>query len=168
VIPDAAPAPASQARSDRLWIWAALTLQLLGYVVDAIWHGLVNPGVEPTTAREMARHLLTVHAPLYLGAACVLLAILRAVAHRARRSGVPAAPHVAGGGVLIVALGGALLSAGAEAWHAYAHLHLDTHAAPIAGGLSLVGYLVAVGATIIEGRRARRRGSDSLSRRRAA
>ena len=99
------PAPATQARSDRLWIWAALTLQLLGYAVDVVWHGLVNPGVEPTTVSEMARHLLTVHALLYLGAACVLLAILRAVAHRARRSGVPVAPHAAGAGALVVALG---------------------------------------------------------------
>lgn len=168
MIPDTAPAPASQARSDRLWIWAALALQLLGYLVDVVWHGLVNPGVEPTTVREMARHLVTVHAALYLGAAGVLLAILRAVAHRAKHSGVPAAPHATAGGALAVALGGALLSAGAEAWHAYAHLHLNTHEAPIAGGLSLVGYLVAVVATIVEGRRARYRGSESLSHRRAA
>ena len=168
MIPDTVPARATQARSDRLWIWAALTLQLLGYAVDVVWHGLVNPGVEPTTVSEMARHLLTVHALLYLGAACVLLAILRAVAHRARRSGVPVAPHAAGAGALVVALGGALLSAGAEAWHEYAHLQLDTHKAPIAGGLSLVGYLVAVGAAIVEGRRAGRRGSETLSRRRAA
>jgi hypothetical protein len=168
VIPDAAPAPASQARSDRLWIWAALALQFLGYVIDVVWHGLVHPGAEPTTVREMARHLLTVHAPLYLGAACVLLAVLRAVVHRARHPAMSATPHAATVGPLAVALTGALLSAGSEAWHAYAHLHLNTHDAPIAGVLSVVGYLVAVGATIVGGRRARRRGSDSLTQQRAA
>ena len=46
-----------QGRSARTWIWASLILQFLGYVLDATWHGLLNPGVEPQTPSEMARHL---------------------------------------------------------------------------------------------------------------
>jgi hypothetical protein len=168
MIPEAAPAPASQARWDRLWIWTALGLQLVGYVVDAAWHGLASPGAEPATRRDMIAHLTTVHALLYIGAVFVLFTILRALAHRASRSSMPATPYALAAGPLVAALAGAVLSVGAEAWHAYSHLRLDTHSAPVAGVLSLVGYLVAVGATIVVGARARRRESDSLTRRRAA
>ena len=49
-----------QDQSARTWIWASLILQFLGYVLDAVWHGLLNPGVEPQTGSEMARHLSTV------------------------------------------------------------------------------------------------------------
>ena len=168
MIPDAALTPASQARSDRLWIWTGLGVQLVGYVVDAAWHGLVSPGAEPTTTRDVMRHLMTVHAPLYIGAVFVLFAILRALAHRMNRSSLPATPYALAAGPLVAALAGAALSVGAEAWHAYSHLHLDTHSAPVAGVLSLVGYLVALGATIVVGARARRRESDSFTRRRAA
>jgi len=61
-------------RSARTWIWASLILQFFGYVFDAVWHGLLSPGVEPTTVGEMVRHLGTVHLPLYIGAASVLVA----------------------------------------------------------------------------------------------
>ena len=124
-------------RSPRTWIWASIILQAVGYAIDVVWHGLLNPGVEPATVRDMARHLGTVHLPLYIGAASVLvstgLALLRQVRH---------SKH--GGGALLLALVGAVLSAGAEAWHAYSHLHLDTHHAPVAGTLSAVGFLVVV------------------------
>jgi hypothetical protein len=43
--------------------------QLGDYAVDVAWHGLLYPGVEPTTVSEMARHLATVHLSLRLGAA---------------------------------------------------------------------------------------------------
>jgi hypothetical protein len=168
MIPERAPAPASQARSDRLWIWAALGLQLVGYIVDFVWHGLATPDAEPATRRDMIRHLISVHAPLYVGAAAVLIAMLRAMAHRARRSAAPERPHALALGALTVALAGAVLSVGAEAWHAWSHLHLDTEHAPVAGVLSLVGYLVATIATIVGGQRARRRRSDSVSGRQAA
>jgi hypothetical protein len=168
VIPDTAATPASQARSDRLWIWTALGLQLVGYLVDFAWHILAQPDAEPATRRDMMRHLITVHAPLYLGAACVLITTVRAVVHRASRAATPYTPHALAVGPLAVALAGAVLSAGAEAGHAWSHLHLDTHHAPLAGVLSLVGYLVATVATIVGGQRARRPGSDSVRRRRAA
>jgi len=59
-------------RSVRPWVWASLILQFLGYLFDAVWHGLLSPGVEPQTMGEMARHLATVHLPLYIGAASVM------------------------------------------------------------------------------------------------
>ena len=37
------------ARTVCAWTWAALTLQLGGLAFDALWHGLLRPGVEPTT-----------------------------------------------------------------------------------------------------------------------
>jgi len=168
MIPESAPTPASQARSDRLWIWAAIGLQLVGYFVDFAWHGLAAPDAEPATRRDMVRHLISVHAPLYVGAACVLIMILRAMAHRARRSVTPERPHALALGSLSVALAGAVLSVGAEVWHAWSHLHLDTEHAPVAGVLSLVGYLLATIATIVGGQRARRRRSDSFSGQQAA
>src|SRR5438034_1041476 len=36
-------------RTARGWIWAALALQALGLAFDGVWHGLISPGVEPTT-----------------------------------------------------------------------------------------------------------------------
>ena len=168
MIPDTAATPASQARSDRLGIWAALGLQLVGYFVDVAWHGLVPLDAEPATRRDMMIHLITVHAMLYIGAACVLIMIARAMVHRASRSAILDAPYALAVGPLAVALAGAVVSAGAEAWHASSHLHLDIKHASVAGVLSLVGYLVATGATIVGGWRARRQGSGPVSRRHAA
>jgi len=65
-----------QGRSARTWVWASLLLQGVGYLYDAVWHGLLNPGLESTTREAMARHLATVHLPLYIGAASVLLSTL--------------------------------------------------------------------------------------------
>jgi hypothetical protein len=126
-------------QSTRAWIWASLALQFAGYVVDVIWHGLLQPGVEPTTVEEMARHLGTVHLPLYIGAVSVLVSTARAFL----RSHGPA---------VSIAFAGTVLSAGAEAWHAYSHLRLDTHTAPFAGILSVIGFLVAVVAMSLSGR----------------
>src|SRR5437867_12007471 len=84
----------------------------------------------------MVRHLGTVHLPLYIGAASVLVSTSRALLRQARRSAI--------GNAMTVAFAGAVLSAAAEAWHAYSHLRLDTHSAPIAGILSVIGFLVVV------------------------
>jgi predicted membrane protein len=135
-------------RSARRWVWASLILQALGYGFDAVWHGLLHPGVEPTTVGAMVRHLGTVHLPLYIGAVSVLVSTSRALLRQSRR----AAPSLA----LPIAVAGAMLSTAAEAWHAYAHLHLDTHSAPIAGVLSVIGFLVVIIAMALS-REARRR-----------
>ncbi len=138
--------------SARMWIWIALVVQFLGYVFDVIWHGVVSPGVEPTTARAMAWHLATVHLPLYIGAAAVVASTLTALV---RRKG--------GGIALRIACLGAVVSAAAEGWHAASHLRLDTHSAPVAGVLSFVGFLtvvVAMSASIWTERRRARATSD--------
>ena len=136
-------------RSLRTWIWASVILQALGYVFDAVWHGLLNPGIEPQTVGPMARHLSTVHLPLYIGAASVLAWTSTALVRTSRRSPV--------GIALPIAAAGAALSAAAEAWHAYSHLRLDPHSAPVAGTLSFIGFLVVVIAMSLSGRARRRR-----------
>ena len=120
----------------REWVWLSLALQLLGYVIDVLWHGWIRAGVEPSTVGQMARHLATVHLVLYAGAAAVVVSLAVLVAQERSRS----RPGVA----LPIALAGAVLSASAEAWHAYSHLRMDTAHAPIAGSLSFIGFVTAV------------------------
>ena len=136
-------------RSARAWIWAALILQGLGYLVDVVWHGLLHPGTEPSTAGEMVRHLGTVHLPLYIGAVSVAISTSWALSSEIKQS----RPGIA----LPIAVGGAVVSAGAEAWHAYSHLRLDTHSAPLAGTLSVLGFLVVVVAMSLSAAARRRR-----------
>jgi cytochrome bd-type quinol oxidase subunit 2 len=135
-------------QSARTWISVSLIVQGLGYVFDAVWHGLLNPGFEPTTAAEMMRHLLTVHLPLYIGAASLLASTSVALLPHLRRA------HA--GRALPVAFAGAVVSAGAEAWHAVSHLRLDAHSGPIAGMLSFLGFLVVLVALSLSNRRRRR------------
>jgi hypothetical protein len=143
-----APSSTLGVPSTRSWTWAAIIVQGLGYLFDVLWHGVLSPGREPSTVAEMVRHLATVHLPLYVGALLVLATTAWAVARHVR-TGMPGrAPYVA--------LAGAAVSAGAEAWHATEHLQLDTHTAPIAGILSGVGYLVVVGAMLRSGRPGKR------------
>src|SRR5262245_14779522 len=94
-------------------------------------------GVEPSTFGEMARHLATVHLPLRVGCACVLVATSVALIQRPRES------H--GGSLVAMACAGAALSAAPEAWHAHTLISsLDTHHAPIAGILSVIGCVFVV------------------------
>jgi hypothetical protein len=120
----------------RTWVRASLTVQFLGYVFDAVWHGLLNPGFEPQTTDQMVRHLSTVHLPLYLGAASVLASTCAALVRQVRRSEA--------GIALPIAFVGSVVSAAAEAWHAASHLRLDTHGGPVAGTVSFIGFLVVV------------------------
>lgn len=140
--------------SIRIWVWISLLVQGLGYAFDVLWHGVLRPGAEPATYEAMLRHLLTVHLPLYVGAASLLVSTATLVVRR--------------GDAVPVALAGALLSAGAEAWHASSHLQLDTHAGPIAGTLSFVGFLIALGAMVVSRRRRRRDAVDASRDRHAA
>jgi hypothetical protein len=147
-------------RSLRAWIWASIVLQGLGYVWDGVWHGVLNPGVDPTTVAEMVRHLSTVHLPLYVGAASLLAATAAALLHARERRMARRA--------LRVAFAGAVVSVGAELWHASSHLNLDTHSGPVAGTLSFVGFLVAAGAMAAWSWRRRGRASNARRDRRAA
>lgn len=123
-------------QAGQRWLWVFLSLQFLGYVFDAIWHGMLSGGVEPETARQMFRHLSTVHLPLYVGIASALIVTATALVRDIRRPelgiGVP------------VAFAGSLLSAGAEAWQAYSHLGRPADAVPVVGIVSFVGFLVVV------------------------
>ena len=142
------------------WIWLSVILQALGYASDAVWHGVLHPGAEPTTVPDMLRHLGTVHLPLYVGALNLLASTLLALIRQSRRS--------AAGRALPAAFTGALLSVGAEAWHAYSHLNLDIHSGPIAGSLSFVGFVVVVVAMSLFAKNRRRRRADTAETRRAA
>jgi hypothetical protein len=57
-----------------------------------------------------------------------------------------------------------VLSASAEAWHAYSHLRLDTHSAPVAGILSVIGFLVVVIAMLLSHRGRGRRVAETSQR----
>ena len=131
------------ARTARAWIWAALALQLAGLAFDGLWHGLLNPGVEPTTFPEMLRHLATVHLPLYLGVLSVFVTTGWALVERRNGS--------------TIAFTGALLSTAAEAWHASIHLRLSTRGGPIAEGVAMIGFVVVFTAVWVGGRQDRRR-----------
>ena len=130
------------ARTARAWIWAALCLQLVGLAFDAVWHGLLRPGVEPTTFADMLVHLGTVHLPLYLGVLSVLVATAWALAERRRGS--------------TVAFAGATLATVGEASHAFLHLRLSTHGGPLAESVAVIGFLVVGGAAWWGGRQERR------------
>ena len=142
-------------QSARTWIWASLIVQAVGYVFDVVWHGLLHPGFEPTTTAVMMRHLLTVHLPLYIGAASLLASTSVALLQHIRRS------HA--GRALPAAFAGAVLSAGAEAWHAASHLRLDAHTGPIAGTLSFIGFLVVLVAMSLSYRDGAQPDHDSYS-----
>ena len=121
-----------------------LALEILGYAIDAVWHGLVNPRFEPTSVGDMALHLATVHLPLYLGVAGFFTSIAIAAGRRARRGA--ASP------TWWVALAGATIQVIGESWHAYTHLRLAPDAA-VPGVLSLVGFVIAVAALGVAWRR---------------
>jgi hypothetical protein len=142
------------ARTARAWIWAALGLQLVGFAFDAVWHGLLSPGVEPTTFTEMLVHLGTVHLPLYLGVLSVLITTGWALVER--RSGSA------------IAFAGALISTVAEAWHASIHLRLSTRGGPIAEGVAMVGFVTVVIAVWVRGSQERHRLASTRTPRSAA
>src|SRR2546426_2108261 len=104
-------------RTARGWIWAALALQALGLAFDGVWHGLISPGVEPTTFTEMIVHLGTVHLLLYLGVLSVVITTGWALVER--RSGSA------------VALARALLSTAPGGWARALHLRLGTRGGPV-------------------------------------
>jgi hypothetical protein len=147
-------------RSTRKWIWLAVLVQVAGLAFDVVWHGLIDPGFEAVTIAEMARHLGTVHLPIYVGVVSVLLTTVWALVAETRRSRVGLALPIAGAGA-------ALATAG-EAWHAYTHLQLSTHGGPIAAATSFIGLIVVVGALRLERRQRRRGGVREVGERRRA
>jgi hypothetical protein len=149
----------SRRRKSRVLIWAALAVQFTGHIVDVVWHA-VRSDFEARTVEQMAVHLGTIHIPLYVGVLCVLLSTAWALIDQARRPPIGAA--------FPIAFVGALISAAGEIWHATMHLRLDTRAAPIAGAMSFVGFVVVVAAMWISGRRDQRRKPAGVAQQRAA
>jgi FtsH-binding integral membrane protein len=140
-------------------VWVAVAVQVVGVGFDAVWHGVLNPVFEAATVEEMARHLATVHLPIYVGVTAVFVATGWALVERWWREG----PGVA----LPVAFAGALLALVGEVWHAYTHLQLSTHAGPIAGVTALLGLTTVVVAVWLAGHRQQRGAGGARQRRRA-
>ncbi len=140
------------------WIWVTLTVQLLGLVFDAIWHGILHPNFEAVTVAQMITHLSTVHLSIYIGVVGVLLSTAWALVDRMRRAKI--------GVALPVAFAGALVSTAGEAWHAYTHLQLSTHSGPIAATTAFFGFIVVVTALWLAARHGRRRAADDVDKRR--
>jgi hypothetical protein len=135
-------------------------VQLCGFVIDALWHGVLNTDFEATSAREMATHLATVHLPLYVGVVGFFATIARTLFHEIARG--------TAGTTLWIAMGGATAQLVGEAWHAWTHLRLSPEAV-VPGMLSFIGFVVALVALGIDWRR--RRGTSGAvdgGRRRAA
>jgi hypothetical protein len=129
----------------RTWVWTFVGVQIVGVVVDAIWHGLMHPDFEPRTLAETVRHLATVHLVLYLGVLGLCVVTAWALFGRSRRPGAGIAlPH---------AFAGAMLQLVGEVWHAAVHLALRP--SPFPELIGFVGLAVVIGATIVAGRRAR-------------
>lgn len=117
--------------SSRSLIWLAVAIQLLAFLWEALWHGLLNPAFEhKVTVAEMRRHLLTVHIPFYVGILALLLATGWALLERARRRET--------GPWIPIAFGAALGQFVGQVWDAWAHLRLS-HGGPIAWTLMMLG-----------------------------
>jgi hypothetical protein len=113
-----------------------------------VWHGLLNPGFEPTSPREMARHLVTVHLPLYAGVVGLFASLVVVVIRR----------RATAERVLWVALAGAGLQLAGEGWHAWTHLALapDPVVPGIVGAAGFAIALVGLGLAWHRRRRATR------------
>jgi uncharacterized BrkB/YihY/UPF0761 family membrane protein len=149
----------SRRRKHRTLIWTALGVQLAGLIVDIVWHAL-HSDFEPQTVEQMVVHLGTIHIPIYVGLLCVLMTTAWALIDQARRPPIGAA--------FPIAFVGAAIATAGEAWHAYSHLQLSTHTAPVAGAVSFAGFLIVAAAMWVSGRRDRRRKSADVDQRRAA
>jgi hypothetical protein len=129
----------------RSWIWAAVIVEILGLAVDALWHGVLSPEVEPRTHAEIVRHLATVHLVLYVGVVMLFVSTVWALVAQARRGSV--------GIALPVAVVGAAVQLGGEIWLAYSHLPLQPNPLPELAGF--LGLAVALAATVASARSAR-------------
>ena len=129
----------------RAWIWIFMMVELVGLTVDALWHGVLQRDFKAGTVSEMARHLATVHLPLYVGVLGLLASTTWALLARVRRSKA--------GLALPLAVAGAVVQTAGEAWHAYSHLALRPNPLPELFGF--VGLLMVI-ASMLGSRRAGR------------
>src|SRR5258705_1347515 len=129
----------------RAWIWIFMMVEFVGLTLDALWHGVLHRDFEAGTVGEMARHLTTVHLPLYVGVLGLLVSTTWALLGRLRRS--------KSGLALPFAVAGATVQTAGEAWHADSHLALRPNPLP-----ELLGFagLLRVIASMLSSRPARR------------
>jgi hypothetical protein len=143
----------------RAWVWFFVIVEVVGLAVDALWHGVLHGEFEAGTLSEMARHLATVHLPLYIGVLGLLGATTWAFVARVRRSKV--------GVALPLAMTGAVVQTVGEAWHAYSHLALRP--TPLPELFGFVGLLMVIacmlGSRRGEGERRAKTGSPNRERR---
>jgi hypothetical protein len=137
-------------RRVRTYVWAAVTVEIMGLAIDALWHGVLAAEVEPQTRVEMVRHLASVHLVLYVGVAALFLTTAWALVDQVRLGG----PGVASITLAGIAFAGATMQGIGEIWHAASHLHLQPNPTPELAGF--VGLALAIVATTVAGRRARR------------
>lgn len=136
-------------RRARTYIWAAVTVEIIGLAIDALWHGVLAAEVEPQTRVEMVRHLASVHLVLYVGVAALFLVTGWALIDRVRQP----RPGAASITLVGLALAGATIQVIGEVWHAVSHLHLQPTPTPELAGF--VGLALVIVATAAAGRRAR-------------
>jgi hypothetical protein len=139
-------------------MWVSVAVQVVGLVIDALWHGVLMAGDEPSTTREMAVHLATVHLALYLGVIGLFASSAWALIEQGARD--------PGGRGRLVAFAGAVIQAVAETWHAAGHLLLRPN--PVPEAFAFVGLVIVIAALVIGRRSAVRLARDDVDRRRAA
>jgi hypothetical protein len=124
----------------RLVVWAALALEVIGFGIDAVFHGAVDPHFEGTSRSEMLRHLQTVHLVFFLGVAALALSTAAAFATAVgERRGV---------GLAALALAGALIQVWGQSWDVYAHMRLS-HGPPIAWAMIVAGPILTAAAMLL-------------------
>ena len=139
-------------------IGAALVLQLVAFVWEGLWHGLLNPEFERApTVEAMRHHLATVHIPFYISIVALLLATGWALRLQLARAG--------SGLAVPVAFAAAIGQAVGQAWDAWGHLRLSS-GGPIAWSLIALGPVAALWALVAESRRERRQRGGIGRRRR--
>ena len=132
----------------------SIGVQVAGFVIDAIWHGILSGGAEPATTAGMAIHLATIHLVFYIGVLGLFASLLRLFLDHG--------PRGLGGGALMVAFAGSVVQVIGETWHAVSHLRL--RATPTPELVAYGGLVVAVAAFLVA-RRATHTGSRDGGRR---
>ena len=117
-------------------VYLSIAVQVAGFVIDALWHGVLSHDAEPATTADMAIHLATIHLVFYVGVLGLFASVVRALIDHGM-------PHP-GGGALTVAFVGAVVQVAGETWHAVSHLRL--RGTPTPEFVAYGGLVVAVAA----------------------
>ena len=121
---------------------------MIGFAIDAIWHGGLHPDFEGAGHQQMVMHLLTVHIVFLIGVAGLLVSTAWGLVDRLMSRGSGDVPWG-------VAFAGAVIQTVGQVWDAYEHLQMS-NGGPVAWTMIVLGPLVTVGALVASGRRHRR------------